>query len=70
MSSLSIVINGEKTSTLKGLNKEVPYAVVLPHTLYVTGNTIKGLALYAHACHASFEMTLDEFDQLDFSFVG
>ena len=70
MASMSIVINGEKTSALKGLIKPVPYAVVLPHTLYVTGNTIKGMALYARACHAPFEMTIEEFRQLDFSFIS
>lgn len=69
MTNLSIVIEGAKISKLKGLKKIVPYAVVLPHTMYVTGNTIKGLALYDRACHAHFEMTVEEFKQLEFSFV-
>ncbi len=69
MSNLSIVITGEKTSKLKGLKKAVPYAVVVPHTLYVSDGMIKGMALYACKTHAPFEMTVEEFKQLDFSFV-
>jgi hypothetical protein len=70
MQQLSIVINGEKTSKLKGLAKTVPYAVVMPNTLHVTDGVVHGLALYASQCTAPFEMSVAEFQQLEFSFIS
>lgn len=66
--TLSIVMDRTKTHTLKGLIRTVPFAVVRPHTLFVSQGKIHGLAMYACQKQAAFEMTIEEFEQLDFEF--
>jgi hypothetical protein len=62
---ISIVIPEDKTKYLN-VDKHVDYAVVLLHTVYVSGHVVRGVAL--HGCHerAFFEMTEQEFLNLNF----
>lgn len=57
-----------KTHRLKGLAKAVPFAVIEPHTLFVSRGKVHGLALYDCKQRTAFEMPLDEFMQLQFDF--
>lgn len=63
---VTIIIDKEKTRCLKGLRKTVPHAVVLPHTLFISGDTVRGVAQYECNASAPFEMSLEEFEQLEF----
>jgi hypothetical protein len=61
-----MIMKNEQTKCLKGLHKAVPHAVVIPHTLFVSDGKVRGVARYACDATAPFEMTIAEFEQLEF----
>ena len=61
-----MIIKDEQTKCLKGLRKTVPHAVVIPSTLFVSDGKVRGVAQYDCNETAQFEMTVAEFEQLEF----
>ena len=60
----SLVVQGELTKYVPGL-EDGDYAVVLPHSLYTTGDTVHGKVLTCYQNISFMEMPLEEFDQIE-----